>query len=420
MPADPATADAPRGAPRTGARGPLHHRPFRWFFAGRLASLTGSSMTGVALPLAVLEATGSVRDLSVVLAAQTLPLLVLLVGGAVADRASRSRVLVLAHLGTSLAQGAVAVLLITGRFDLLLVAGLQVAGGVCAGFTSPALRGVVPQLVPAPELQRANALLASTRSATRVGGPALAGVLVATAGGGWALAVDAAGYLLAAVCVSRLRLPPAPAAPGGPGGLRRLAQDLREGWDAFRGLRWVAFLTGVYAVLNLVLAGVWMVLGPVIARGSVGATAWGLASSARAVGLLVAGLVLYRLVVRRLLALGQLCATLPAVAFLALGLGAGAPWLLVATFAAGVGGGVAAIAWETTLQEHVPPRLLSRVASYDELGAFLAVPLGQLLVVPLAAAAGDRTVAVAGAALYALVALAALAHRPVRTLRHGP
>lgn len=178
--------------------GPLRLRAFRWFFAGRLASLTGSAMTPVALAFAVLDASGRIGDLAVVLAAQSVPMLVLLlVGGVVADRVPRGAVLVVANTGAGLTQAATAYVLVGGGYALGTVVVLVALNGACAAFTMPALSGIVTELVPAGGLQRANSLLAVSRGAVRVVGPGLAGIVVATAGGGWALAVDAAGHLVA-------------------------------------------------------------------------------------------------------------------------------------------------------------------------------------------------------------------------------
>jgi MFS family permease len=101
---------------------PLGDRQFRWFFTGRLVSLTGSSMVWVALTFAILEASGQAGDLGLVLAAYTVPLgLFQLFGGALADRLSRSTVLVASHLGAALTQGAMATLLLTGNYSLAVI-----------------------------------------------------------------------------------------------------------------------------------------------------------------------------------------------------------------------------------------------------------------------------------------------------------
>jgi MFS family permease len=395
---------------------PLRVPAFRWFFAGRLVSLLGSSMTSVALAFAVLDASGSAGDLGIVLGAHSVPLLTfLLLGGAVADRFSRSAVLVASHLGAGLTQGAMAALLISGRYDLGTVAALSALNGTLQAFTSPALRGIVPQLVKPAAIQRANSLLATTRNASRILGPSVAGVLVATVGGGWAVAADAASYLLAALCLARLRLPGRVAtAPS------TILADIRTGWHAFRGTTWLWTVTAAFSLTNVVQAGVWGVLGPTIARATFGEAPWGLVLSARAVGLLLMGLVMYRVVTTRLLRLGQLSAALIALPLVALGLGVPVPWLVGAAFVAGLGSAVVTIAWETSLQEHVPPHLLSRVSSYDDLGSFIGVPVGQVAIGPVAAALGDSRVVVVGGLACLVVTLLPLATRSVRNLPHAP
>lgn len=410
------TRSSPGGGPTGAEDGPWRRAEFRWFFVGRLVSLAGGSMTPVALSFAVLHASGRGEDLAIVLAANSLTLLAfLLLGGALADRLPRGPLLVAANLAAAVTQGAVATLLLTQHYQLWALVALEAANGCAAALTTPALRGIVPQLVAPAALQRANSLLATARNTTKVLGPTLAGILVATAGGGWAIAVDAASFAAAAVCMARLRPPPPPArARGG------MLADLREGWNQFRALRWVVTVVSSMAGINFVLAGVWLVLGPSIASDTIGATGWGLALSARAVGLLVMGVGMYRITLTHPLRWGQLGAAGLALPMLALGTGIGVPWLVAGAFLAGVGAAVTGIAWETALQKNVPNHALSRVASYDDLASFATVPLGQLAVVPIAAALGARDTAVLGALLYAALALAALAAPSVRNLRSHP
>jgi MFS family permease len=392
---------------------PWRRSGFRWFFFGQSVSLFGGAMTSVALAFAVLDASSSLRDLGFALAANSIPMLVFLIlGGAVADRASRSAVLVASHLGAALTQGAVAALLISGRYQLGAVIALEALNGTCAAFTSPALRGILPQLVDKAALQRANVARATARNAAKILGPTLAGLLVVTVGGGWAIAIDAASFLVAAACMARLRLPRSVPRSSE----ASVLADMREGWGEFRSLQWVVIIVAAFAMANVIWVGVWTVVGPSLAVEAIGKAAWGVVQSARAVGLLVMGVAMYRLVVKRLLPLGQLCAALIAVPLIVLGLDLPAGWLIGAALLAGAGSAVAGIAWETSLQEHVRPEALSRVASYDELGSFLGVPLGQLAVVPVTAAFGGHRVAVVGGALYAVVILGALAFPSVRNL----
>ncbi|MFF2811295.1 MFS transporter [Streptomyces sp. NPDC058000] len=418
MDSAPASAPVPRpGPPARNPAPPLSHPGFRWFLAGQAVSLLGSAMAPVALAFAVLDGSGGrPGDLGIVLAARMLPLLTfLLVGGATADRFRRRTVLVAANLGSAAAQGAVAGLLLTGHYALPSVAGLEVLGGVCAAFTSPALRGLVPELVGTAALRPANALLSTVRNAAKVLGPSLSGLLVVAVGSGPAITCDAVSYAVAAGCLARL--------PGGAGGHARvpvaLWSGIRDGWREFRRVRWAGPATLSFFVINLVQTGTWQILGPALTERTAGRAAWGLVLSARGIGLLVSGAVLYRLAVGRLLALGQAASALGAVPLLVLGARWDAPWLIAGGFAAGLGVCVTGIAWDTSLQEHVPARALSRVAASSELLSYAAIPVGQLCVGPLARAYGGfRVVAVAGV-VSAVAAVLPLASGAVRGLRHA-
>jgi MFS family permease len=102
---------------------------------------------------------------------------------------------------------------------------------------------------------------------------------------------------------------------------------------------------------------------------------------------------------------------------LALGL---SPTLLLLVVGAAVSGAcieVFSVGWSTALHEHVPEEVLSRVASYDALGSFVAIPIGQLLVGPLAHVLGTREVIIGGAVLYVLVGASTLLSRSVRDLQ---
>jgi len=396
----------------------LRRRDFRFFFTGQTVSLLGTAMSPVALAFAVLNAThDKAGDLGVVLTAHMIPMLAfLLVGGATADRFARRTVLVWANLGSGLTQGAVAALLLTGRYSLLLVAVLELLNGILAAFTTPALRGFVPELVERHQIQQANALLSSVRNATRIFGPSLSGVLVVAIGSGPAIAFDAATYVFAAIC---LRLLSTTSHPGASKATRTaILTDIREGWHRFRGFRWVWTVSATFCVMNLVQTGTWQILGPELTKRTSGAAAWGLVLSARGVGLLLMSTLLTRLTIRHFLAAGQLMSVLIAVPLLVLGAGLHAPYLIAAAFIAGLGSAIASVSWDTSLQEHVPPQALSRVCSFDDLLSYAAIPVGQLSVGPLASALGGFRVATVAGVIYVAAAFFPLAFKPVRSLTH--
>lgn len=371
-------------------------------------------MAPVALAFAVLDASDHPADLGVVLAANLVPhLLLLLVGGATADRFSRRTVLVTANVGSALTQGAVAVILLTGNYSLALVAGLEFANGALAAFTTPALRGVVPELVTSGQLQKANALLGSARNATRIIGPTTAGVVVAAAGSGQAIAFDAITFVIAAGCLLRL-----PASKTTTAARTPLGRDIREGASYFRSVRWLWPVSLAFFVVNLVQTGPWQILAPQLVSQHGGPQVWGLVLSARAVGLLVMSVVMYRLVIRHALRITVLGGAVAAVPLLSLGLGLPTSGLIVAAVLGGACASASAITWDSTLQEHIPHNKLSRVASIDDLLSYAAIPVGQLAAGPLAATIGAPTVCLASALVCIAATSAALLNRSVRDLKH--
>jgi MFS family permease len=394
---------------------PLRDRRFAWYYAGRFISTTGSMMAPIALTFAVLDLTGSASALGVVLAARFVPMVVfMLVGGVIADRFSRSTVMQWSHYLSAATQGAVAGLLLTGAAELWMIIVLEVLNGTVSAFTFPAMQGVVPQVVPRSHIQQANAMLSFSRNGLAIIGPSIGALLVVSVGSGWAVLIDATTWAVAAWCMARVRLPAAVAS-------ERLAapslwRDLRDGWVAFTSMTWIWVVVAAFGLMNAIHAGVWFTLGPTIAEDTIGRQAWGWVLSAEAAGLLLMTLVMMRWRLQHPLRAGMLgmCALAPPM--LLLGLGPEVTPLLALAFLAGCGVEIFSIGWQTAYHEHVPNEVLSRVASYDALGSFIAIPIGQLTFGPLAEAFGTRDVLVVSTVAYVAIALSTLLSRSVRHL----
>lgn len=362
----------------------LRIRDFRLLFSGQAVSVLGDRMVSVALAFAVLEIGGSVSDVGLVLAAGAFPLLAtVLVGGVVADRASRRTLMVAADLVRVASQGTIAALLIAGAAEVWMLALLAGVTGAATGFFGPASTGLLPEVVLARQLQPANALRASAVSTGEILGPILAGVLVAIAGAGWAIAVDAVTFAASAACLAMLRVPARVAA-------RRssFAADLREGWVAFRSHRWVWTFVAYFAIGNL-LWGAWGTLGPIVAERDLGgAAAWGTILAAMGAGALAGSLLAVRVKPRRPLLLAALADglfVLP-LAFLATDLPV--PLIACGALLSGAGMALAISVWESTLQRRIPSKALSRVSSYDWFGSLAFYPLGLAIWGPVAALIG--------------------------------
>ncbi|WP_159053920.1 MULTISPECIES: MFS transporter [Streptomyces] len=381
---------------------PLRSAAFRWFLAGQSISLAGSAMSPVALAFGVLEVTDSAAWLSAVTTAALVPMVAtLLLGGGISDRYRRDIVLRLTSLGAGLTQVGVAILLLTHQHPALLLP-LSALNGIFQGLTTPALRGIVSNLAAGRGLQQASSLVASARNATRILGPTTAGLLTASVGGGWAIAADAASFLLAAAFFARMSLPNLP--PRTENGPTMLG-ELREGWSYFSSKPWIWTVTFAFGVFNALNMGVWQILGPVIANETIGAEGWGLVLSARGVGSLLASVVMVKLTVRRPMVPALSSMTLGAVPLILLGVGATTLWLAAAAFVAGVVSEFFTVVWETVWYTHVPERMLSRVGAHDEFWSFVPIPIGQLSTPVLAAAFGTAAVAVTGGGVAAVAML---------------
>jgi MFS family permease len=396
------------------ALAPLREKNFRYYWLSRLIDGAGTTMAGVALAFAVLEVSGSATALGTVLAAYSIPMVVfLLAGGVLADRLGRTLVIQTTNVLSGLSQLATATLVITGTAQVWHLAVLAAINGTATAAGMPALAGVLPELVPRDQLKAANLVLAVPENALRVLGPAVSGVLVAVVGPGWALVVDGVTYLLAVLALTRVRMPRPAAGKERAGAV----EDLREGWTYFRKTTWLWVVVASFSLLNAMASGGFSTLGPVLAtQTDIGQAGWGLIRSAQAVGFLVCSLALIRLSIGRPLLIGMAAIALNGVPMLVLGLEPMLWIAMVGAFLAGLGSQVFGLGWDLAMQEHVPDQMLSRAYSYDMLGSFVAVPVGQLLFGPLGLVFGVRRVMLITGIAYAVVALLTLTSRSVRTL----
>src|SRR3954464_12649797 len=187
----------------------LKLRPFRLLFTGQAVSVVGDALAPIALAFAVLdELHGTPAQLGLVLAAETLPLAVLILASGVwADRLNRRNVMLVSDIGRGVVQATLATLLIMGSAELWHVIVLAALYGIFDAGFAPAAGGLVPQLATQAHLQEANALLSFARNAGMVLGPALAGILIAAAGPGTAIAVDAGTFVVSAGFLVALHVP---------------------------------------------------------------------------------------------------------------------------------------------------------------------------------------------------------------------
>jgi MFS family permease len=396
--------------------GPFANANFSLFFAGYTISLLGHSMVTVALSFAVFGMGGGAGQVSAVLAAETAPMVVLLlVGGVIADRFPRRLVMVGADIVRCVSEAVLAALLLTHHASLVAIMVLAAVIGAGDAFFAPGRNGLIPQLVAASELQSANAILSMAGALAAVIGPALGGILVAGAGPGWAIGIDAVGYAVSTVCLLRLRVA-AEIVEAGQSFIRQLV----TGWREFWARKWLWLVVLQFALLHLVVIGPIFVLGPLGFRhGAHGASLWGSLLGALGAGAMVGGALAMRVRSRRPLRVSVLMLLFFAVVPAALACQAPFAISLVAFFIGGVSLTGFGVLWSTTLQRQIPTEILSRVSAYDTFGSVCLLPAGYVLAAPMASVLGNSGALWIAAGFSLLATLVLLASRSVRGLVSG-
>ncbi|WP_329170847.1 MFS transporter [Streptomyces decoyicus] len=374
----------------------------------------GSSGALIATAFAVLAAGGSATDVGLVAAARTIPLvLFLLIGGAVADRLPRHRVMVAANALSCVSQGLFALLVLTGEPRLWQMALLAALGGTGQAFFAPASEGMVLASVTSEQAGRAFAVFRMGMNGANIGGTALGGALVAAVGPGWVLAIDSAAFALAGALRAFLDVSGVPARVPGSGVLH----DLRDGWREVASRRWLWAVVVQFSIVNAVVAAAEAVYGPLVAEQHLGGPGpWGLALAAFGAGTVGGALLMTRVRPHRLLLTGALCVFPLALPSAALAVPLPAGGLTAVMFGTGIAVEVFAVTWMTALHQEIPEEKFSRVSSYDWLGSLAVVPLATALAGPVQDLVG-RTAALWGcSALIALLTAAVLCVPEVRRL----
>ena len=392
------------------------YKGFTKLALARFVSNMGNGITPIALSFGVLGLpNGSASQLSLVLGSQMIPLLLfMLFGGIVGDRYKRNKI-----VGGSDILGSAFVLVSATSFIFGFVSiPLLCVMGALFGFLNalwwPAFSGVLPEILPKQELQRGNSVIGLLTNFGYTGGALVGGVLVAVAGSGWALAVDALSFFIAGILVWTIDLP-------------RIARDasgtmyhqLREGWREFISRKWVVSVVISFTFINLAYESTLGVLGPLAVKESgYGPREWSLILAASTVGMIITGLVLLRFTLSKPMVYG-ITPMLFVSAWIFSITYASEIWIpVLISFFAGVAIEVFYVAWSTSMQHNIPEESYSRVISYDALGSYALAPLGLIFIGPLAEQIGTKNALYILAALVLVATVSALSVREVRMVRN--
>ncbi|HEY6494608.1 MAG TPA: MFS transporter [Trebonia sp.] len=234
-----------------GAFAALSSRSYRIYIGGQSLANTGTWMQSIAQDWLTFNLTHSSTAVGVTMALQFLPMLLFgLYAGALADRLSKRRILLCTQTLNGIVTAALAVITISGAIRPDYVYAFALVTGLVFAFDSPARQAFVTEVVPEDQLRAAISLNAAVFQATRLIGPAIASVLIATAGTGWVFALNAACYLGPTIGLLMLRpsdLHPVPVMTQARGTVAATARYLRRRPDVL----WTIFLVGMLGTFGL-------------------------------------------------------------------------------------------------------------------------------------------------------------------------
>lgn len=365
----------------------LRNTNFRWLLGGGLVSMLGDQFSMLALPWLVLSLTNDSFSLGIAVALMGAPRAVLiLLGGAIADRYSPRRVLLLSKYANAVILLALAGLLWLDQASLALAYAAALALGIAAAFAIPAGTAILPQAVPASSLQKANGLQMGVRQLSLLAGPLLAALVLGARDGGQhtpmatlaaAFAIDELTFVFSAWTLRQVRLRPQ-AVAAVQGMWRDMAAGLAMVWRDIALRSCYAY----WAVVAFFVMGPLQVALPVLASERLdGASALGLLMAAHGAGTLagmlassLGGAWLRRRFGATLLAVDAIVACL----LMALGQ-IGTAWHGAALLGVtGLLGGYVQVAIFTWIQRRVAPAMLGRA-----MAVFTGIFLG---LAPLSAA----------------------------------
>ena len=186
----------------------LRHRNYRLLWIGSVISNSGDWMDQVALNWLVYQLTGSGVSLGLLNLCRLLPILVFtLIGGVVADRVERRRLMFTTQTAAMVLAFVLAILVSTGLVQFWMVLVIAIGRGVALSFNQPARQSLISELVPRNSLQNAIALNSATLNLTRVLGPTIGGLLIITVGVAGAFYVNGASFIAVLYALALMRFP---------------------------------------------------------------------------------------------------------------------------------------------------------------------------------------------------------------------
>ncbi|SHE53693.1 Predicted arabinose efflux permease, MFS family [Ferrithrix thermotolerans DSM 19514] len=388
----------------------------------RVSSMVGSTALPIALTFAVLDRHGSALDVGVVVAASDLPfVLLLLVGGVVADRHRRRLIALMSDGIRSLISLSITLVIALHMDSVLILTLLSVLWGSARAFFVPTIAGMVPEVTPAEQLHRANSLVGASTSLGNLVGPALAGLIVATMGPAEGALMACAAYITSSFFLARVSQSRKDIDEAVTRDKKRVSflREIKEGYIAIRSKSWAFWTIVIFGVAHLTTFGPLFVVGPVIAaRDLGGAASWGYIVAAEGVGALIGSLLAMRRPPRHPLFRADTLMLLGVPSFFLLALHVDLIYILLSVAVSGVTLGYFGSVWETLLQRSYPLEQISKVSSYDWMGSTALLPLGEAFGGAAAGVFGESQVLIFGGVALLTLFLILVALPSTRRVRY--
>ena len=421
---------------------PLRNSAYRWLAAALVASMIGAGIWMVALVWQIVAIGGGAAELSLVAGASAVGmLLTTLLGGALADRMSQRRILLVVEVVRAASVGIVALLSLTGTLAAWQLAAVAFVGGVMAGLYYPAYSALLPSVLPEDQLMAANGFEGMARPVLmQAGGPALASALIAISSPGAALAVAALTGVAAAVCI--LKVPETPlrgerpeleqadadadatAGNANAGNTTprhpavALLVDVSEGFRYMVRTPWLLGTLTFASLLIFLIMGPFEVLVPFVIkdRAAGGPDDHALILAAFGIGGAVGSAVIASLrMPRRYLTVMNLLWAFGCLPLAVFGLTDQIWVMAIAAFLVGAAFNGGVVIWGTLLQRRVPPQMLGRVSSLDFFVSLAFMPVSMAVAGPVGESLGLPVVfLIAGIAPLVIGVVAIIAARMTR------
>ena len=365
-------------------------RNLRKLVLARFVSNFGNGLAPIAISFGVLGLPdGDGRDLSLVMFAHMLPLVLFtLVGGVIGDRFPRAALVGYTDILLGIIVAINAITLITGNGSVAIFVITNFIGGILNAIWYPAMSALTSDLADPKILQESNSAIGLSSNVAMIIGTSIGGILVATVGSGWAIFIDGVTFIIAGLIVFSMRSATPVASHDKD---ESTLHQLRTGWLEFSSRRWVFVIVVSFSFLVAMERSVYSVVGPLVADKQLGGPKpWSFVLAAMSVGSVLGVLFVAKVKPKYPIRLAMITQFPIVLWFFSLGNTTNIFIIAFFSFLVGIALDIFYVLWITTLQQQIPKESLSKVIAYDVLGSLALAPLGLAIAGPIAEEFGSR------------------------------